>query len=149
MKPTRTWILVADATHARIFENLGPNKGLQEVTEDSVERPIPRTRELGTDKPGRSFDSAGVGRHSMEPRADWHEQAKTEFAAELAHWLGAAHKTRAYDRLILIAPPKTLGDLRIKLDPQVAKLVHAELDKDLTKHSAQQIEQQVASVLAV
>ncbi|MEJ1994153.1 MAG: host attachment protein [Limibacillus sp.] len=149
MKPTRTWILVADAGRARIFANNGVGKGLTEVTDGEHENPLPKTRELGSDKPGRSFDSAGEGRHAMAPRADWHEQAKEAFAKELADWLKSAHQANAYDRLVLAAPPKTLGDLRAELDPQVAKLVSAEISKDLTHQTPDQLEEQIGKVLAV
>lgn len=149
MKPTHTWILVADAGRARIFANHGVGKGLSEVTEGEQVNPLPKTREIGSDKPGRSFDSAGEGRHAMAPRVDWHEQAKEEFARDLANWLKAAHQANAFDRLILAAPPKTLGDLRAHLDPQVAKQVRAEIDKDLTNHSQDQLEEQIGKVLAV
>ena len=74
---------------------------------------------------------------------------RSTFARELADWLKAAHQAKAYERLILVAPPRTLGDLRQHLDPQVAKQVTAEIDKDLTHHSLQEVEQQVARVLAV
>ena len=149
MKPTRTWILIADAGRARIFANNGVGKGLTEVTDGEYENPLPKTREIGSDKPGRTFDSAGEGRHAMAPRADWHEQAKEAFAKELADWLKSAHQANAYDRLVLAAPPKTLGDLRAELDPQVAKLVSAEISKDLTHQTPDQLEEQIGKVLAV
>ncbi len=31
MKPTTTWILIADGAHARIFSNSGPGKGIAAV----------------------------------------------------------------------------------------------------------------------
>ena len=31
MKPTTTWILIADGAHARLFANHGPGKGIEAV----------------------------------------------------------------------------------------------------------------------
>ena len=149
MKATHTWILVADAGRARIFANHGVGKGLEEVTEGEHTHPLPKTREIGTDKPGRSFDSHGTGRHAMEPRVDWHEQAKEEFAKELAKWLKAAWLADSFGRLVIAAPPRTLGELRRELDPQVAKCISAEIDKDLTHHTPEQVEEQIGKVLAI
>ena len=36
MKPTRTWILIADGARARILENLGPGKGVHEVPDMTI-----------------------------------------------------------------------------------------------------------------
>ena len=65
LKPTMTWILVADGAHARIYENLGPGKGLREIPGEALEQSIPPTRDLGTDRPGRVSESVGGARHGM------------------------------------------------------------------------------------
>ncbi|MCK5168087.1 MAG: host attachment protein, partial [Rhodospirillaceae bacterium] len=43
-----------------------------------------------------------------------------------------ADRTNVFDALVLVAPAKTLGELRKKLNPNVKGKVTAELDKDLT-----------------
>jgi protein required for attachment to host cells len=149
MKPTKSWILVADAGKARIFANLGVGKGLVEVTEGAVTNPLPKTREIGSDKPGRAFESANSARHAMAPRADWHEQAKEEFAKELADWLRAAHQAKSFDQLVIAAPPKMLGSLRQHLDPKVAQTVAGEIDKDLTKSTLADLEAHLGKLLPV
>ena len=55
----RTWILIAHRAGARIFENDGPGTGLKHV--DAIAHPEGRLEDkaLGSDKPGRSFDSHG------------------------------------------------------------------------------------------
>lgn len=147
MKPTISWILVADAGKARIFANLGVGKGIIEVTEGEVTNPLPKTREIGSDKPGRAFESANSARHAMAPRADWHEQAKEAFAKELAEWLRAALQAKSYDQLVIAAPPKMLGSLRRHLDPKVAKALAGEIDKDLTNSTPAELEEQLGQLL--
>ncbi len=149
MKPIKTWILVADAAQARIFENQGPGKGLHELPGEAVSQTIPPTRDLGTDRPGRTHGSSGSERHSMAPRADWHEQTKENFAKALGTHLNDAHINQSFDRLILVAPPKTLGQLRDTLTTQTANVVTAEINKDLTTHTQEDIEKHVAEFAAI
>ncbi len=132
MKPIRTWIVIADGAHARIFLNEGPGRGLTLALPKSPDVPLPPARELGTDRPGRVFESADSSRHALEPRADWHRLEKQQFAREVAHVVDRAAGDNAFDRLVLIAPPKTLGDLRAALCPASRGAIHGELAKDLT-----------------
>ena len=68
----------------------------------------------------------------MEPRVDWHEYEKHLFAVSMAKVLDEAAERGAFDRLVLVAPPKTLGALRAALKPRTRKMVIAEVGKDLT-----------------
>lgn len=69
----------------------------------------------------------------MVPRVDWHQFEKRQFARETAAILDDAASRNSFDRLILIAPPKTLGVLRASIKKQTARRVMAELAKDLTQ----------------
>ncbi|MGB0629839.1 MAG: host attachment protein [Alphaproteobacteria bacterium] len=149
MKPNKTWILVADAAHARIFENLGPGKALRELPAEQIDQETPLTRELGSDRPGRTHDSTGTARHAKVNKADWHEQAKAEFAKVLADRLNAACQNKSFDRLILAAAPRILGQLRGLLSPKVTSLVAAELNKDLTGVAPAELESHIAKVAAI
>ena len=133
MKKTVTWILVADGARARILKNEGPGKGLHPAVDETFEQPLPPTRELGVERPGRVQESATSERHAMVPRVDWHRFEKTKFARSMAKLLDAAAARGDFDRLVLVAPPKTLGDLRAALGPRCRALVSGELAKDLTQ----------------
>ncbi len=56
---------------------------------------------------------------------------------------------KTFDRVILVAPPATLGDLREALSDHVRAAVYAELDKDLTKTPVAELPQHLGAVLAV
>src|SRR3546814_8025432 len=86
---------------------------------------------MGTDRPGRGHESATMGRHAMDT-PDWHRFEKEKFAKEMAGILDQAGGSGAYERLILVAPPKTLGDLRTALSATTRKKITGELDKDIT-----------------
>jgi protein required for attachment to host cells len=133
MKPTITWILIADGAHARLFSNGGPGKGIEAVPGGVINGDHRPDRELVSDGLGRSFESSGDMRHAIEPRIDPHRELKRTFAHELADMLDQRLREKAYDRLVIVAPPKALGDLRAALSAHVKPLIHAELNKDLVK----------------
>lgn len=131
-KTETKWIVVADGAHARILVNNGPGTGLTlfEAHESQTSR-IP-TRDLGSEKPGRTFDRASAARHAKEPPADWHEMEKLKFIRRIGERLRDAHENKKFQGLVLIAPPKVLGAFRTHLDGAVRDAVLAEIDKDLT-----------------
>jgi len=106
-------------------------------------------REIMSDRPGRTFDSVGAGRHAKEPRTDPREVEKRSFAHELAAMLDDGLKQGKFERLVLVAPPRELGFLRVELSPAVRKRVSAELNKDLTGVSPSEIPDHLGDVMAV
>ena len=149
MKKTITWILVADGSRARILKNDGPGKGLQPAVGEEFHHALPKTSELGSDRPGRSQESASSARHAVENPVDWHRFEKEKFAREMARVLDQANNAGAYDRLILVAPPKTLGDLRGALGSGARKKVTGELDKDLTQITLGELPEHLSALLPV
>jgi protein required for attachment to host cells len=101
------------------------------------------------DRPGRTFDSAGHGRHAMEPPTDPKRVEQHAFFTEVAERLEAAARGGKFDRLVLVAEPRALGELRRLLAPAVAAKVSAELDKDLTHLPPAEIGERLGGVLAV
>jgi protein required for attachment to host cells len=140
MKPLKTWIFVADGARARTLVNTGPGTGLAMLGEEVHSASSLPTHEIGTERPGRVYDRKGGGRHSITPRVDWHVFEKTQFAKEGAAILNKAALEKAFDRLVLVAPAKTLGDLRAMLNDQASEKVTAEVARDYTKLSLQELE---------
>lgn len=131
MKATITWILIADGARARIFQNEGPGKGLKTAIPEEFTTDVPPTRDVMADRPGSNAASAGP-RHGYAPRVDWHQFEKQRFAASMAGVLNRAAKRKAFDRLVLVAPPEPLGGLRAKLESAARGRVIREIGKDLT-----------------
>ena len=149
MHKTITWVLVADGHRARILKNEGPNRGLHNVLEYDFVMPNAPSNELGTDRPGHVQESANPSSHTMENTSDLSQENKKDFAKELASRLRDAVLGKEFDKLILIAPAKTLGDLRNSLDKNVANTVSAEINKDLTHTPISEIEESLSDVLVV
>jgi len=148
MKKKVTWILVADGARARILKNEGPGKGLQPAVDEEFHHELPRTHEMGTERPGRVHESANATRHAVEP-VDWHRFEKEKFAKEMAKILDKAAAGGAFDRLVLVAPPRTLGDLRGALAAATRKKVTGELDKDLTQITLGELPEHLGLLLPV
>ncbi len=149
IKHKKTWVVVADGAHARIFLNEGPGTGLVPALDHDLIGNRQLSHEMGSDRPGVSFSSAGPGRNALAPHTDPHEHAKHEFIKQVAKAIKEGLNTHAFEQLILVAPPKALGDLRADLDPQAAKLIKSELHKDLTHLTPHQLGEHLQDVLKV
>lgn len=148
-KAVKTWIVVADGARARIFEQAAWRRPLELVEERNDDLARQKTSETVSDGAGRSFDSGGKGRHAMAAPTDPQRHEKAKFAAELAGVINAAAQAGRYDRLVLIAPARTLGDLRGGLDKAAANKVGEELAKDLTTIAAHDLPHHLGDILEV
>ncbi len=144
MKTPTTWILVADGARARVIESNGPGAPLSVVKTFGNDDGRTKTEDLMTDKPGRVGESAKPNQqHGYEPRTDAHEQAEIEFLTEVAVDVNSAALAGKFDRLAVVAPPQALGRLRNALDSHASQRIVAELNKDLTKFSDDDIRERV------
>ena len=144
-----TWILIADGARARLFTNKGRGTGLEPALDQEFIGNKLQSRDLTSDKPGRTFDSSGQGRHSMEPPTDPHRHEQQLFANNLCDLLDEKQKEDSFDRLILVAPPKTLGDLRMGCSKAVTARIAGELNKDLTKTSVHELPKHLSELITL
>ncbi len=145
----KTWIVVADGMHAR-FLRCAADGTLTSAVEPELYDPLVHghSRDLKSDHPGRAFDTGSGARHAMEPRRDPHVYEKHLFAQRVAHLINVAAAHKEFDRLVIAAPPKMLGELRAELDQQAARLVVAEIDRDLIKTPKSELLAHFADALA-
>ena len=133
-----TWILVANASAAKLFANSGPKLGLALIKELSHPQSRMKNADLVTDRAGH-MQSSGDGHGSRQPRTKAKEQEMEHFARELAQELEHGRNARLFEHLILVAPPAFLGVLNEKLDAQTAKLVSTRYEKDYTQHDDKEL----------
>ncbi|TAK55726.1 MAG: host attachment protein [Gammaproteobacteria bacterium] len=146
-----TRIVVADHAGVRFFDASGPRAALREA--GSLDNPGARLpdRALKSDRPGRVFAraaTAGIRRGAVAHSATGGERRPQRHAAEvfarrIVRELGAARRAGAFDRLILVAGPTFLGELRQVLPKALHQVVAAELRKDLTRASAAELRRQL------
>ena len=126
-----TWILVAHRGGARIFENKGPGKGLNLLHDIPHPEGRLKNKDIGADKPGRSIDSHGPGRHSLSSEQEPTAHVTEQFAKQLSTMLDNGRNQQRYGKLVLVAEPRFLGSLRAALSTPTAALVMATVGKDL------------------
>jgi protein required for attachment to host cells len=128
-----TWFVVADAGRAEALVKRRGESGYDSVR--SWENPAAhlKAHEMGEDKPGRAFESTGTRRSAMEPRETPKDAVEHGFARELAEALDAAVAGGEVQRIVLIAAPRLLGDMRGLLSRAVQGALVAEHAKDYTK----------------
>lgn len=133
-----TWIVAADASRARILQ-VADRDRLVEV--ENLLNPEGRlqNREIDTDGPGR-FPRG----NTWEPDVSAVEHRNELFAKRVADYLDKARNDRRYERLVVVAAPKMLGQLRQELGKEVEKLVLDEVPKDLSWFNAREIERYFA-----
>ena len=141
--PHNAFVLVADGRKMLFLRNEGDAEFPNLQVEDVREQDNPATSDQGTDAPGTAFSSTGSGRSSYE-QTDFHQIEEDRFAAGAAAMLNDRALRNEFESLIVIAPPKTLGELRKHYHVEVSNRLTGELDKDLTGHTVPQIEEALA-----
>lgn len=151
-KPT-TWVLVADGKQAQVYERAIVEKripiggsegeahyketkpvGLLPVDGMSWQAESPEIYEVGRNATGMVFESGSSARSMGEPHIDARTEVKQHFAKAVANQINKAATQKMFDKLIIAAPAKTLGELRKCLSDEATKRVSAELTKDLTHY---------------
>jgi len=107
-----------------------------------------RSRDLVTDRPGRGENTASPSiRSAFDAPSDYHKLEKHRFSAALAEALDDVRQRGEYDRLVLVAPRRSLGELHELMAPQVKKMVTHEVAKDLTASTPEALWQALEKVL--
>ncbi|HUA56252.1 MAG TPA: host attachment protein [Candidatus Sulfotelmatobacter sp.] len=140
-----TWIAVADGAQARILTTTN-GREFAVVEELASADAHTRSHDLVSDRSGRGHESMAPSHHAIEARHDPHMLAKQTFLRDVAYRLLRAANEQRYERLVLVAPSRQLGDLRGCLDDQVRKKVTIEHVKDLTNLPLAELSQRLAAL---
>ena len=139
-----TYIVVADAARARLFTR----DGLKISETDSLVHAEGRLHEgdLVTDRGGDVHESTSTAARSAGGESVATQHHEEIFAREVADRLYRARVDNRMQKLILVAPPRFLGQLRDKIDGPTSKLMIHSLSKDLTKASVADIQEAVSDL---
>jgi protein required for attachment to host cells len=138
--PHDAFVFVGDGHKALFLRNAGDSKFPNLKTERVFRDENPAAHEQGTDRPGRSFKRAGTNLRSAVEMTDWHSLEKERFARQVAGAMEALVRERKVPALVIVAPARTLAELRSAFHADVKRRIIAEIDKDLTKHPIEEIE---------
>ena len=103
----------------------------------------PADRDQASDAPGRAFNSVGSHRSAME-QTDFHDLEEARFAAEAADMLKRRALANEFEKLIIVAPPTALGEMRKHYHKEVQSRLVGEIAKDLSNHPVPEIEKIIA-----
>jgi protein required for attachment to host cells len=142
--PHNTHVLVMDGGKMLLFKNDGgeaePDLNIvTHLVQDSAS-----TRDQGSASPGTNHESVGARRSSYE-QTDFHQLDEDQFAVEAADMLRREVLAHHIDSLIIVAAPRTLGELRKHLHTEVARRVIGEISKDVAGHPTVEIMAAIAN----
>ena len=125
-------VAVADGEKLVLFRNSGD--------ESNPTLTAPPQAEIGTQNKG-----SGARHHSSSANPDASQQGEDNFAAGTAAYLNREALDGRITELVIIAAPRTLGELRKHYHKKLLTVLVNEISKDLTGHSAHDVEKTIAA----
>src|SRR3954451_4872029 len=149
MRPKVTWVLLADGQNAAVYVNDGIGNGLAPLPEFTARRAGPDSHEIVSDRAGHRFGGAArAGSGATLPRNDPHEFEEKRFVEAISEKINRAALENRFDRLIVAAPPRALGQVRQALSKAASRRVTAEVNKDLIKDTPEGVAEHLKEHLA-
>ncbi len=125
-----TWILVANASHAKIFSSQQVGHEMQLL--DEFEHPESREKsvDIASDRLGLQHSQQGSG--TMVESSDPKEYEARRFAHAIAEKLDKARNQNKFDDLVIVASPHFHGLLNQYCADQLKPLIKKHIPKDYT-----------------
>ncbi len=131
-------IVVADQAEA-IFYDLSSLKARpSEVARLSDPSAHLHDRDFSSDRPGRSYESVGGARHSLEGENDPRHRAAVSFAKVIAHKLELDRRNKEFEQLIVVAGAPFRSLMRAEFSADTTACIVHEVPKDLV-HSPPEV----------
>ncbi|UVC12345.1 host attachment protein (plasmid) [Rhizobium sp. TH2] len=130
--PSNTIIAVADGEKLSLFQNKGDAANVKLTAMASAEV-------------DSSKISSGARHASSSANPDDSQQNEDGFSIGVADMLNKQVLDGKIKSLVIIAAPRTLGEMRKSYHKSLTAILIGELDKDLTGHSVQDIEKALAA----
>lgn len=141
---TRSWILAANGTRARLFAKDGSDLPVEVACFTNPDGHAPG-RGMHADRLPRSQESANSARHAIEPHMNDRDKSQQAFARLLCDALDAGLQARHFDELVLLAPPRFLGLLHARLGKALKRQLSCEIGHDLTALGPGQLGERLAA----
>jgi protein required for attachment to host cells len=136
--PRNAHVLVVDGRKLLLFKNKGSAAAPKLSVEAHREHDSAATHDQGSDKPGQTQSRIGAVRSGYE-ETDFHQQDEDRFAVDAADMLKREALAGRIEALIVIAAPRTLGELRRHYHAEVKKRVVGEIAKDVASRPTGEI----------
>ena len=130
--PQGCTVVVADGKKINLFHNTG----------DEAQ---PKLTALPHAHVDDSHKGSGARHHSNSANPDDSRIDEDGFAAGVAAFLNKEVGAGKIGKLVVVAAPRTLGELRKHFDAKLSAHLIGEIAKDLTGHSAHDLEKTIAA----
>ena len=137
--PHNALVLVADGRKMLFFRNHGDEEQIDLRTEAHDARKDRKDREIKTDAPGTTKQSAGYGRSTYE-EPDFQQQEEDRWIKDAADELKARVLRNDFDAVAIVAPPKALGVLKKCLHKEVERRIVCTVNKEMSGRPIPDIE---------
>ncbi len=125
--PHGAQVMVVDGGRLALFLNKGREFEPELELLEQEQAEWPKTSDMGADRPGRAFESAGNRRSAYEV-TDIHDKAEEQFVTAAAKRLEAM-VTDPKSKVLLVAAPRALGIMRKALSDDVRSRLVGEVAK--------------------
>ena len=146
-----TRIVVADQGEARLYDAAHFDSELTLVGELVDPAARLHDRDLKSDRPGRVFDHApgpgrrgATGHHGTGEENTPRKHAAVVFAHQITQRLVKDHDAGQFSRLVLIAGPRFLGNVRESLPDSLRSILTLEIAKDLVHEPESELRKRIA-----
>ena len=130
--PHNTVVAVADGEILNLFRNTG--------TDQSPSLSAMADADVGTENKG-----SGSRHQSSSANPSDSQQSEDAFAAGIADILNKRVLAGKIENLVVVAAPRTLGELRKHYHKTLSAILLGEIAKDLTGHSTADVEKALAA----
>jgi protein required for attachment to host cells len=137
--PHDAFVAVADGEKMLLFRNQGDSDFPHLILVEQDEQESLANSELRRDVPGRSFSSVGPGRSAYD-EADSRQIGEDSFALATAEMMNRRALGNEFESLIIVAPPRTLGELRKYYHGELERRLAGEVPKNVTNVPVSEIE---------
>ena len=131
MPNKNAWILVADESHAKVFRLISLTQGIKFVKGLEFPEGRDKIHEFTAERPTLKGYTR-THKHTTGTEVDIERQLAQRFSKAIAEVLEKSRCKSDFESLILVAPPKFLGELRNSLTEETKKLVRGSLNKEMT-----------------
>ena len=146
----KTWILVANATRARVLERRAADHALIELADFVHPAKTLEAEAAGGDMTGAAGKGHGRTGHAgtqFEPHIEAKDKARATFARQLADYLNHGVMAQHCQELMLIASSPMLGDLKPLLSSAAERVLQRSVTSDLTRYQHAELRERVELAL--
>lgn len=146
MKPKPEWIVVANASLARLFSRAHPDGPLVPLATLQHGESRMKVSDLVPDRAGHEDSDNHTGGTSYEPRTDPKRKEHQRFAQEIAQRIDQALAAGACTSVTILASAPFLGELREHLSDAATQALSGSHDTDLTSRTTHELAQRLAEL---